>query len=114
MNNEDKLIYEAYLEENMFKSAALGLACAIGVGCSTIPRTDQSPEANEKREKNTRIFKSILEGILPFIMGLKEKGSITPEVEARFLRDVEQVMATDGTPSEGWELWVNNWFIENA
>lgn len=111
MNNDDNLIFETYLKESAVKRAALSLVCAIGIGCSSVPK-DQQP--NKEIDRDTQFFHDMLQGILPFVISLKKDKKLTPDIEAKFLNEVENIMATKGTPEEGWERWVNNWLIDNV
>lgn len=109
--NDDKLIYEKYLEENI-KQAALSVLCALGIGtgCSTIDQgiqmmTPKHKEHSPNFNPNDPTFQRNLQYLFD---------KLSDNEKQQLQRDIQQLLITTGTPDEGWDTWVNDWMKQRA
>ena len=111
--NDDKLIYEKYLEENI-KQAALSVLCALGLGtgCSTINKGIDMITPKPKEFNPDDRFNPNNPDFLRSLQYLFDK--LSDNEKQQLQRDIQQLLITTGTPDEGWDKWVNDWMKQRA
>ena len=109
MDKDTQLIYEAYLGENL-RRTALTILCALGIGtgCSTLdikkilPRELPKPGILDPGDEGFRFLKGIF--------------SQNPELKDKLTDDIEAYIAHHGPkaePPRGWANWVEEWIARN-
>ena len=105
MDNENDLIFEAYLKENnRIATMTLAIMCAAGLGgsgCKIID--DRGTTPGDPLDKTLQWLGTVA----PFF------GQISPEQHRKLQIDIENVLEVKDIPEGGWEAWLKTWKKNN-